>query len=301
MSDELCVICGDRPAFGAYGCPQCLERARRLLGEIGDMAQAALDVAQRQAVRGGGGGAGKPGSSLPIDLGAMARYDAVRNALTTWVRLIQEERGIGPESHGDGRTPVIAGTGRAGSGTGDLSGICGWLADHCEWMRHRESVDEFARDIEASARVIRGIAEPGGRHRVIVGMCDCGKTLYAPAGKQTVTCKDCDLNWAVDESRDALRGHLDQQLVTAAEAARLAAWLDTGRTLKQVRALIAAWASRHRITAHSEVLVKHQHRDCPDGCAVHTDRIVTYRFGDIAQLIATTPRRGANSDAQMGA
>ena len=94
MTDELCVICRDRPAHGAYGCVPCLDRARQVLAESADMAGAARGVATRQARHGAQGGSGKPGSALPLDLGATARLDAVNNTLTTWARHIAETRGV---------------------------------------------------------------------------------------------------------------------------------------------------------------------------------------------------------------
>jgi hypothetical protein len=315
VSDEPCVICRDQPAHEAYGCVECLARARRLLGEIGDMAGAALDVAHRQAVRGTGGGASsKPGSQEPINRPALARLDAIQNALTTVARDIAETRGVeiprapavrpvsGPTcarpyscDHGscrDAREPLRS--------ISEIEWTARWLTTQCEWVRHRPAVARFVSEIEACARVIRGIAEPGGQHRVIVGMCDCGKTLYAPAGRQVVTCKDCELTWAVNESRDALRGHLDQQLVTAAEAAHLAGFLDTDRSAVQIRKLVNKWAERGQLAKHGDIRIKHQHRDtCPADCTKTADSIDTYRFGEIAERIAATPRRA--QAAGMGA
>jgi hypothetical protein len=283
-SQNECVIC-DRPTPDGYACVACaVDRPRQLLAEITDMLGAATDVAHRQARHGTGGGAsGKPGSALPLDLGATARLDAVRTALTTWARHVAEERGVtvptGPQD------PIHV--------------AARWMAAHCEWMRHRPEAEQWITDVHKAHRVIRGIAEPG-QHRVIVGLCDCGKTLYAVAGRQTVTCKDCELTWDVDDSRDALRGHLDDRLVTAAEAAHLAGFLDTDRSAVQIRKLVNKWSERGQLAKHGDIRVKHQHRDaCQSGCAAVMDVIDTYRFGDIAGRIADTPRRA--QAAEMGA
>jgi hypothetical protein len=285
MTQNECVIC-DRPTPDGYADVACaVDRPRQLLAEIQDMLPAALDVAHRQARHGTGGGAsGKPGSALPLDLGATARLDGVRTALTTWWRHIAEER-VG------GTWVVFAGE--------PIEQAAIWLSGQLEWMRHRPECVEFLRDITACHRIIRGIVEPG-QHRVIVGLCDCGKTLYALPGRQTVTCKDCELTWDVDDSRDALRGHLDDRLVTAAEAAHLAGFLDTDRSAVQIRKLVNKWSERGVLSKHGDVRVKHQHRDiCPAGCVTTTDVIDTYRFGDIAGRIADTPRRA--QAAEMGA
>lgn len=250
-------------------------RPMQLLAEIADMTQAARDVAQRQARRGSGGGSGKPGSTLPIDLTATAKLDAVVNSLGTWVRVIAEERGVPAEIHGDG----IMGAGerdRVGrDGRDDLSGSARWLRGHCEWMRHRPEVDEFLTDVEACARVIRSIADHAADKRVIVGMCDCGKTLYAPRGRQVITCPDCEAHWDVDVSRDGLRGHLDERLVTAAEAAHLAGFLDTDRSGEQIRKLVNKWAERGELSVDL------------------TGDEPRHWFGNIAARLAAAPRRVA--------
>lgn len=94
MSVNLCVRCG-RPTPDGYACANCAYRAGDQLHETADMAPAARDVAHRTSRRGGGGGgSGKPGSSLPLDLGATAKLDAVLAELTTWARHIAETRGV---------------------------------------------------------------------------------------------------------------------------------------------------------------------------------------------------------------
>lgn len=93
MSENLCGRCG-RPTPDGYACSSCAYRAGDQLHEIADMAPAARDVAHGFARRGSGGGSGKPGSSLPFDLGATAKLDAVQAELTTWARHIAETRGV---------------------------------------------------------------------------------------------------------------------------------------------------------------------------------------------------------------
>lgn len=278
MTENECVRCG-RPTPDGYADVACaVTKPRAWLAEIADMVPAARDVAQRQARRGTGGGAsGKPGSSLPIDLGATARLDAVEGVLTTWVRHVAEERGVNlAEINAGGLTGLSRSpqwVDQAAGLTDDLSGSAWWLADHCEWMRHRPEVDEFLTDVEACVRVIRGIADLPHDKRVIVGMCDCGKTLYALPGRQVVTCRGCEAHWDVDDSRDGLRGHLDERLVTAAEAAHLAGFLDTDRSGLQIRKLVNKWAERGELSVDD------------------TGEEPRYWFGNIAFRLANAPQR----------
>ena len=89
-----CDGCLPRVATEGLACDWCVGRAAAQLETVIDTLPAARDIAQRQTSRGGGSGAGKPGSSLPLDLGATARLDAVQSALTTWSRHVSEERGV---------------------------------------------------------------------------------------------------------------------------------------------------------------------------------------------------------------
>jgi hypothetical protein len=165
-STNTCVIC-DRPTPDGYACVACaVERPRQLLAEIQDMLPAATDVAHRQARHGTGGGtSGKPGSAILIDLGATARLDGVRTALTTWARHVAEERGV-----------------TVPTGTQDPIHVAArWMAAHCEWMRHRAEVDEWLRDVEACARIVRGIAR-GPADRVYLGPCGASLEICPHCG-----------------------------------------------------------------------------------------------------------------------
>lgn len=304
ISDNLCVRCG-RPTPDGFADVVCaVTRPHGQLAELLELLPAARDVAHRQARRGSGGGAsGKPGSSPPIDLGATARLDAVQNVLTTWARAIAEERGVNlAEINGGGLTWLSRSPQWVDQLRGlrdDLGAIAGWLQGHLEWMRHRPEVDEFLTDVDASVRVIRRVADPERDRKVVVGLCDCGKMLYAPKDREIVTCPACELQWDVETTTEALSGHLAERLVTAAEAAHLGAYLDTDRSVKQIRSLVDLWARTNRLTDHGEVLIKHRHRPgCETGCTTAIDRILTYRFGDIGELVATTSRRARGT--QMG-
>lgn len=153
---NICVRCG-APTPDGYACARCCERAREQLAEIADMVPAARDIAHRlSSTVGGGAASGKPGSSLPLDLGAMSRLDAVGNVLGTWMRHIAEERGADTPDVSHWHDPV--------------EGLTTKLGNHVEWMRHRPEVDEFLVDVEAAARVIRGLAR-GPREQRYLGPC----------------------------------------------------------------------------------------------------------------------------------
>lgn len=89
-----CVVCTRPVADQAYVCARCgIDRPARDLAAIADMAAAARDVAHGFTRQGGPAGPSAAESRIPLNLGAMARLDAVQNALSGWCRHIAAERG----------------------------------------------------------------------------------------------------------------------------------------------------------------------------------------------------------------
>jgi hypothetical protein len=161
MSDNTCLRCG-RPTPDGYACTRCgVTRPSGWLAEITDIMPAARDVAMGlSGSQGSGGMPGKPESRLPLNLAATARLDAVANALGTWVRHVAQERGQFPDSLPYGFDTIV--------------NACRFLAGQLEWFRHRPEVDECLSDLEASARVIRGIVR-GPSDLKFLG--PCGSTV----------------------------------------------------------------------------------------------------------------------------
>lgn len=89
-----CVRCTRPMPDVAYCCAICASQAAENLRLVVEVTPAARDVATGQSRRGAGGGGGKPGSRLPLDLTATAKLDAVQNVLTTWARHVAAERGV---------------------------------------------------------------------------------------------------------------------------------------------------------------------------------------------------------------
>lgn len=287
MTAPLCVRCG-RPTPDGYGCEACGRELAGVLLTASGHADDAEAVVARQA-RYGAGGRGGRGEPLPVDLTAATRLALVSNAVTTWARHVIDESGAtmpryrpvaGPGCPigwcGHGSCAAI----RRGRRPSVLGEAAGWLATKVDWIRKRPEAAEAFTDLHhACAQLARLVDRPPDKD--LVGMCDCGKVLYAPRGKVEVQCPEttCGLRWNVEQSRNILRRSLDGKLVTAAEAARLAQYLDTDRTQDQIRKLINAWSSRALIEAHGEI-----------------EGEPTFRFGAIAERLARTPRRTARAD-----
>ena len=242
-----CVRCKREMPDQAYACRSCTDRAERHLAEIVDMTPPARDVAHGQARRGtGGGSTGKPGSRLPIDLRSSARLDAVQAQLTKWVDHIGTERGTTRPwftNHGD---PIVT--------------AAHWLANHLEWMRHRTNADEFLTDVDACARVVRGIAR-GPVDQRYLGPCgalilpesdetgpevgrdgnECAGDVYGPQGGSTGSCRTCGARVSQDERRAWLDAEVRQHAYRAAQIED-AYGVDAGQ--------IRVWAARGQLRGY---------------------------------------------------
>lgn len=283
MTDTRCVVCG-RPTADGYVCHADALSLAETLQDAAGHAEDAETVIARQA-RYGGGSRGGSDEPLPVDLTASTRLAAISDTITGWARHILEERDIDLPSW----TPLAGPPCPAGwcrhdscrtirSGREPVSALAlaaGWLATQTSWLRKRPEAKEAFRELDdACADLARLVDRPADKD--LVGMCDCGKVLYANRGKTVVTCPvpTCKLTWDVGKSRDILRRSLDDKLVVLAEAARLAAYLDGDRTQDNIRKLLDKRVKAGRLTAHGEV-----------------DGEDTYRFGEIMVLLATIPKR----------
>lgn len=223
---------------------------------------------------------------MPGDFDAAARLGDVGNVVTTWARHVCETRGMELPARRPLLGPLCDGGIECGHAScagvrhrrppSALGEAAAWLATQVEWLRKRPEAREAFDELHDACGMLRRLVDRPASDR-LVGMCDCGKVLYAANGRTVVQCRErtCGMTWHVDRSQQILRDHLDEQLLTAAEAARLAVHLDGGdRGVEQIRKLINAWSARGQIAAHGRY-----------------DGEPSYRFGDVASRLAQTPTR----------
>jgi hypothetical protein len=272
-----CVVC-ERPTADGYACSSCTAKAARHLAEIIDMTPAARDVAHRTSRRSDGAGStGKPGSSLPLDLGATARLDAVQAQLTTQCAHIAHHRGTLPPwlaYHGD---PITA--------------AATWLTPHLEWARHRPDVDQLLTVIDEAARIIRGIAR-GPAEQKYLGPCGaptagfdnwatyepCQGDVYGPRGGSVGRCRTCEAEVAQADREAWLDGEVRSRAFRATQISEA-----YGVNIKTIR----TWIARGLLVGHGFDGYDNQGRERP-----------TYNVGEVLDLAAADAVRRAEQQAK---
>jgi hypothetical protein len=326
VTQNECVICG-RPTPDGYADPGCRDRARRHLDGILELLDPARAIAHRHTA-GGQDGAGVPGPSMPLNLGAGARLDAVQNALTTSARDIAEERGVTVPGEGD---PIV---------------LAVWfLAEHLEWARHRAEVGKLYGDIEDCVRAMRDITAgpperkylgPCGADREHGGLCAgvvcfeddftddcdcwchrgepgrCDGDVYIRVGADVGRCRTCKTEYAERDRRTWLDGLTADLAAPARDIAHalgvpvktIRTWAtefrsESGRVLRPAK-LRTYWRQGEHVTPWA---------DRPDGATDQQWRDETARrgprlhyVGDVRQLaLDAANKRAARETAEMGA
>lgn len=321
-----CVRCA-RPL--GDGTVVCLPDAQELADVLAVAAGHAEDVDAviTRQTRYGAGTRGQGGEGLTPNTRTTASYAAVANAIGGWASMAITETGrrphwrpyLGPlcaparpgddERRGNRCEHDSCATVRRRIQPSTLAVDAAWLgqARQIQWLRRHPAADEAFTELHAACdQLARLVDRPADRE--LVGMCDCGRVLYAVHGRPYVTCPQptCRLRWNVAESRDILRRGLRDKLVTAADAARLAAHWDD-RTQEQIRKLVNAWASRGQVLAHGTIWREATDAERTAAAAADVDLGAgpvaepTYRFGDVVDRLARTPRRAARETVEMGA
>lgn len=84
-----------------------------------------------------------------------------------------------------------------------ISTLTGWLAARLDWaLDHHPAIDEFAREIKATLRAIRGVVE-SHHSGEFIGRCPaklrdesrCNTRLYADPYLDLITCPRCSTGW----------------------------------------------------------------------------------------------------------
>jgi hypothetical protein len=306
--DDDCTGCLPRLAEDGRSCRRCVSVAAENLALVGEVALAASDAANRLSAGSGGGASGKPGSRLPIDLGAAARLGAVENSLYGWARHVAEERGVREPGLPVPPKPQVGPVCRTRyECTHDsckairdpasppllLAVVAGWLTGHLDWLAHRQEAGEAFADFGASARALRGVMRGGGEQKYL-GPCGaivpqaemptervsthwtehlCDGDVYGRVGAKTGACRTCGAQVDQAERQIWLADVRRDWLYHASEIAE--AYPDIKVDT------IRSWLHRGQLTAHGE----------------HEGRPLL-KLGDVLDLAAAAAARRAERESE---
>lgn len=226
--DPLCAVdwC-DRPVVEGHVCTHCSGRLERALGDIPALAEELDTVLTKQARYADPEGRGND-PALMFNTAASELGWVLRNTLSTWCRLIADERG--KELPGNDTPAAIA----------------RWLLHHVEWLRHHRAGHEAVEEITSVVNQIRkAIDRPAAR--IYVGPCrECETDMYGRPDSITVKCKNCGEESDVEERWAWMREQVYGRLVTTKEAVVLLSRFG----LPVAQKTIDKWRERKRVLEH---------------------------------------------------
>lgn len=226
MNEPCLVDWCDRPVGDGYCCASCGEKLAVALGDIPALWEELDIVLTRQALYETTEGRGGE-TALMFNAAASELGWVLRNTLSTWCRLISEERGKPlPEDN--------------------IPAMARWMLNHVSWVRHQRAGHEVIEEIKSIVDKIRGaIDRPAPK--LYAGPCpDCQQDMYGPPDATSVECRPCGVSYPVDVMVAKMNEQLRGKLVTAREATILLA--RAGYEISQKT--IEKWHLRERITAH---------------------------------------------------
>src|SRR6266568_5100821 len=197
MKTECLVdACGRPTPDQAYVCQGHADRLERALGDVPALWEE-LDTVLTKQARYAAAEFRRGEMALPFNPVAAELGFVLRNTLSTWCRLISEERGrVLPDTD----TPAA---------------VAGWLLHHTTWLRHHRAGHEAVEEITSAVNAIRKAVDRPPE-RIYAGPCkDCGGDMYAKPDAASVDCRPCGLSYDVAEMLEWMRGQVYGRLVTA--------------------------------------------------------------------------------------
>jgi len=282
MSENLCAVCARPLPDQAYACHICAQDLAETLTTAAGHAEDAESVLARQS-RFGAGSRGGGSDGLSYDATRALRLHTIQRTADRWIsRLLAGaafppwRRPAGPPCETGVRCPHTSCAAiRVTTPPPMLAREFSWLSVATGRLARHPAPREGFRELhDACDDLARLVDVPADKE--LVGMCDCGKVLYAARGRSYVQCpeKTCARRWHVERSRDILRRALGDKLVTVSDAARLAAYLDSKRTQDAIRKLVASRIGSGQLVAHGVL----------GGEPV-------FRFGEVVAVLASIPIR----------
>jgi len=293
----VCPNCGKPIHDNAYICGPCGQTLTKVLNHIADL-HSELDITLTRQAHVGSTNAAPPPEDAPekdaknvefwgvavqpspFHIGASKVAHDVANTITTWARVILEERGmelppipappIGPTHPTDCKHESCAVI-RWHIKDSEITHAAKFIAAHVWWLRHRPEAPDAYSDLVAIASQLERIIDLPPTLKY-AGPCNiCRKDLYAKEGAGTVECRPCGMTYDMDGRREWLLECAEDRLERASLIAQ--AVTDLGSPISADR--IRKWAQRGQLTPHA------------------TDRLSRplYRIGDVLDLLRNDTRR----------
>lgn len=213
----------------AYVCKECVKEASKDLAEVAYFLRHIDEKRARITTNWRFGTVGRsPEVPLPYDPRVGKALGPIRNALTTWARIHQDE-------HPEHPMPPT-----------DLTRTAAWLADFTEWDAGRpwahDAFDQYQSAHEGLKKLFDIPPE-----REAIGTCGkelddgtpCPEILAAEKGATTHTCPRCGHSHDVKDRREAMLDEADDFTVTIAEAVRMLRTTDRHHvSARLIRALV---------------------------------------------------------------
>lgn len=217
---------GDQATF----CAACAHRLDAHIADVCGYQGLAydLDLAITRQARIGTRSGGRPTETpVAFDQRASEAAAALKNTLTSWVRLIAEETGA-----------VLP--------ADDLVRVAAWLRPRVGWLRHHEAgAEAYDQILDAVRDARRAVDRPA--EKLYAGPCDqCGQALYARPAAEYVTCRtpECeDIAYPVEDRRRWMRDQLEDLVGGASYVATVC----TGLGVKVSESAVRMWVKRHKL------------------------------------------------------
>lgn len=227
---SLCTIgdCDIPVPSTTYVCNSCIDKLAYLIAVLPSRWRELQRVITKQVSFGGSNNGGKSADTpMMFNTHASDLAWTITNTLTTWVRHVQEERGVCayPELSGDAVMPMAL-----------------WLYKAVPWLATRqegaEAIDELIYCLSRMSGVIDRPAD-----RWYAGPCECGTDLYVRPTANVVTCRNCAESYVVSDRRKWLLEEAEDRLAYAALICRAVSIL--GEPVSQMQ--ISRWVKRGRL------------------------------------------------------
>ena len=257
MSAITCTVDGcDRPALDAYVCQACAIDLERALADVRWLDEQ-LDIVLTKQTSGAAsiGFTKHPGREqpLPYDPRATEVRWVLANTVTTWARVVAEER--------PANLPTIGGVGI----------LAAWLASYSGWLRQHQAADQAVEEVLSAVAAARRLVDVRPE-RWYAGPCQgqdgegCGHDLYARPNATHVTCPACGSRYEAANRRDDLLAAARDHLGSASEVSALCRAM-LGQLVTQD--MIRGYVRRGSLAAHGS------------GIDRRGRTVALYRIGDV--------------------